>query len=105
MNIGNLTAVESLLFGSTGVVLRSSGVRKDLRLLKSTQYSFYWYLTFKSFLGKRGDSYDRFLIRIREMLESIYIIYQIIPNFLIFFSNSLVDFNFFNFNNLILDNN
>lgn len=105
VNIGNLTAVESLLFGSTGVVLRSSGIRKDLRLLKSTQYSFYWYLTFKSFLGKRGDSYDRFLIRIREMLESIYIIYQIIPNFLVFFSNTLMDFNFFNFNNLILDDN
>lgn len=37
------------------------------------------------------------------MLESIYIIYQIIPNFLIFFSNCTFDFNFFNFNNSLLE--
>jgi len=33
-----------------------------------------------SFLGKRGDSYDRFLIRIREMYESINIVFQVISN-------------------------
>lgn len=33
-----------------------------------------------SFLGKRGDSYDRFLIRIREMYESINIVFQILIN-------------------------
>jgi NADH:ubiquinone oxidoreductase subunit D len=33
-----------------------------------------------SFLGKRGDSYDRFLIRVREMYESINIIFQILSN-------------------------
>lgn len=103
VNIGNLMASEALNFGSSGVVLRSSGIKKDLRILKSTQYSFYWYLTFQSFLGKRGDSYDRFLIRIREMIESIYIIYQIIPNFLLFFSNKYINFNFFNFANILLD--
>ena len=37
------------------------------------------------------------------MLESIYIIYQIIPNFLVFFSSTIGDFNFFHFNNYILD--
>jgi NADH:ubiquinone oxidoreductase subunit D len=31
-------------------------------------------------LGKRGDSYDRFLIRIREMYESINIVFQILGN-------------------------
>lgn len=33
-----------------------------------------------SFLGKRGDSYDRFLIRVREMYESINIVFQVITN-------------------------
>jgi NADH dehydrogenase (ubiquinone) Fe-S protein 2 len=34
----------------------------------------------QSFLGKRGDSYDRFLIRIREMYESINIVFQVLSN-------------------------
>ena len=34
----------------------------------------------QSYLGKRGDSYDRFLIRIREMYESINIVFQILSN-------------------------
>lgn len=38
----------------------------------------------QGFLGKRGDSYDRFLIRIREMYESVNIIYQILSNLTIF---------------------
>jgi NADH-quinone oxidoreductase subunit D len=33
-----------------------------------------------SFLGKRGDSYDRFLIRVREMYESVNIVFQILTN-------------------------
>ena len=33
-----------------------------------------------SFLGKRGDSYDRFLIRVREMYESINIVFQVLSN-------------------------
>lgn len=33
-----------------------------------------------SFLGKRGDSYDRFLIRVREMYESVHIVFQILSN-------------------------
>lgn len=34
----------------------------------------------RSFLGKRGDSYDRFLIRVREMYESISIVFQVLTN-------------------------
>lgn len=62
--------------------MRSAGIKKDLRILKSSSYAYYWFLKFRSFLGKTGDCFDRFIIRIREMLESIYIIYQVIPNFL-----------------------
>jgi NADH-quinone oxidoreductase subunit D len=34
----------------------------------------------QGYLGKRGDSYDRFLIRVREMYESVNIIFQILTN-------------------------
>lgn len=88
------------LFGTSGVVARSAGFKKDLRLLKSTTYSYYWFLNFKSFLGRIGDCYDRFLIRIREMLESIYIIYQILPNFLTLFTTSSSTLQFNPFNNI-----
>lgn len=88
VKIGVIDAETAPLFAASGVVLRSSGLKKDLRLLKNTSYAYYWYLTFRSFLGKTGDCYDRFIIRIREMLESIFIIYQIIPNFLAIFNSN-----------------
>ena len=34
----------------------------------------------QSYLGKRGDSYDRFLIRVREMYESVNIVFQVLSN-------------------------
>jgi len=34
----------------------------------------------QSFLGKRGDAYDRFLIRVREMYESVHIVFQVLAN-------------------------
>jgi NADH-quinone oxidoreductase subunit D len=43
----------------------------------------------QSYLGKRGDSYDRFLIRIREMFESVNIVFQIITNLTINFNKYL----------------
>lgn len=89
-------------FGTSGVVARSAGIKKDIRLLKSTTYSYYWYLNFKSFLGHTGDCYDRFIIRIREMLESTYIIYQILPNFLSL-KNRNTSLKPFNFMNLIAE--
>jgi len=64
----------------TGPIIRSVGVKKDIRFLRSETYSHYWFLSIQGFLGKRGDSYDRFLIRIREMYESVNIIFQILSN-------------------------
>lgn len=40
-----------------------------------------------SFLGKRGDSYDRFLIRVREMYESINIVFQVLSNLTVIENN------------------
>jgi NADH:ubiquinone oxidoreductase subunit D len=51
-----------------------------MRFLKSETYSHYWFLSINGFIGKRGDSYDRFLIRMREMYESVNIIFQILSN-------------------------
>ena len=41
INIGSLGADKAVSFGATGVVLRSTGVKKDLRLLANSSYSFY----------------------------------------------------------------
>jgi NADH-quinone oxidoreductase subunit D len=56
------------------------GVKKDMRFYKSETYASYWFISMHSFLGKRGDSYDRFLIRVREMYESINIVFQVLSN-------------------------
>jgi len=36
-----------------------------MRFLRSETYAHYWFLSIQGYLGKKGDSYDRFLIRIR----------------------------------------
>lgn len=81
VRIGSINLVDALTYGATGPVARSVGLKSDLRAHKDSSYSNYSYLSFKSFLGKRGDSYDRFLIRMREMYESINIIFQLLTNF------------------------
>ena len=99
VNIGNLNLIDSFNYGISGPIIRSIGVKKDLRFNKSETYSFYWFLTIKGYLGKRGDSYDRFLIRIRELYESTFIITQVISNLTFFFKNNNLNnnlnFNFF----------
>ncbi|RZK04247.1 MAG: NADH-quinone oxidoreductase subunit C, partial [Pantoea sp.] len=57
---------------------RSIGIKRDLRLDKLETYANYYYLNFRSFVGQNGDSYDRFLIRMNEMTESLNIINQVI---------------------------
>lgn len=80
VNIGGVNVADVCNYGLTGPVARAAGVKKDLRFLKSETYAHYWFLSMQSFLGKKGDSYDRFLIRIREMYESVNIIFQILSN-------------------------
>ena len=100
VNIGSISYEEALKYGSTGVVLRSAGGKKDLRFIKADCYSFYWFLQMQSYLGKRGDCYDRFLIRIREMYESISIVFQIISQLTVSegpLASENTSFNFFSF--------
>jgi len=80
VGIGSLNINDAISYAATGPVIRSVGIRKDMRFYKSETYASYWFLSLHSFLGKRGDSYDRFLIRIREMYESVNIVFQVLSN-------------------------
>jgi len=78
VNIGIFNYQTCLDYGLTGVMSRSVGLKRDLRLSKLETYSNYYFLNFRGFLGQHGDSYDRFLIRMNEMAESLNIINQVI---------------------------
>ena len=80
VNIGTLNFNDAYAYGATGPIIRSVGIKKDIRFLKSETYAHYWFLSIQGYLGKRGDSYDRFLIRVREMYESVNIIFQVLTN-------------------------
>ena len=74
VDIGVVTADQALDWGFSGVMLRASGVLWDLR--KSQPYDVYDRLAFDIPIGTRGDCYDRYLIRIEEMRQSLRIIMQ-----------------------------
>jgi NADH:ubiquinone oxidoreductase subunit D len=59
-------------------MLRGSGINHDLR--REQPYEIYDKLEFMIPIGKNGDSYDRYCVRIQEMRESLKIIFQIINN-------------------------
>lgn len=72
VDIGVVTAEKAIEWGFSGVMLRGSGIPWDLR--KSTAYEIYSELDFLVPTGSSGDCYDRYLIRIEEMRESLKII-------------------------------
>lgn len=74
VDIGVVTAEEALNWGFSGVMLRGSGVPWDLR--KTQPYDSYNQFVFDVPVGTRGDCYDRYLIRVEEMRQSIDIILQ-----------------------------
>jgi NADH-quinone oxidoreductase subunit D len=53
---------------------RSCGVKRDLRLSIKDSYSGYNNLSFKSYYGMNGDCFDRYLIRMLEMAESLQLV-------------------------------
>lgn len=106
VHIGSLNSRDVLSTGATGPIARSVGVKKDLRFVKSETYAHYWFLSLQGYLGKRGDSYDRFLIRFREMYESLNVIFQLLSSFTLLSFDSLSGSasnkaNFFSFFELI----
>jgi len=76
VDIGVASAEEALAWGWTGPMLRSTGIAWDLR--RSQPYEIYNELEFKVAIGSAGDCYDRFMMRLAEMRESVKIIRQCI---------------------------
>ncbi|KAJ2758460.1 ndufs2, NADH ubiquinone oxidoreductase 49 kd subunit [Coemansia sp. BCRC 34490] len=74
VDVGKITSQEALDWGITGPMLRSTGVRYDIR--KSAPYEVYDRMEFDVPIGTKGDVYDRYLIRMEEMRQSIRIIKQ-----------------------------
>jgi NADH-quinone oxidoreductase subunit D len=73
--VGNLTAEEALALSVTGPVLRSTGVPWDLR--RTMPYLDYDKLDFDVIVGKYGDNFDRYSVRLNEIRESIKLVRQI----------------------------
>lgn len=76
VDIGILDADQAIAWGCTGPVLRASGVVWDLR--KVQPYEVYDQLTFRVPTGTKGDCYDRYLVRVAEMRESVSMMQQCI---------------------------
>jgi NADH-quinone oxidoreductase subunit D len=74
VDIGIISAAEALDWGFTGPMLRGSGVPWDLR--KSQPYMVYDRMKFDVPIGKTGDCYDRYLVRVEEMRQSLRIVMQ-----------------------------
>ncbi|XP_065898947.1 NADH-ubiquinone oxidoreductase 49 kDa subunit-like [Dysidea avara] len=74
VDIGIITAQQAMDWGFSGVVLRGSGIRWDLR--KVQPYDAYDKMDFDVPIGKHGDCYDRYLCRVEEMRQSLRIIHQ-----------------------------
>jgi NADH-quinone oxidoreductase subunit D len=75
-NVTPMSAEDCINFGVTGPVLRASGVNYDVR--KAYPYTSYEDFDFDIPLGKNGDVYDRYLVRLIEMRQSIRIVRQAI---------------------------
>jgi NADH-quinone oxidoreductase subunit D len=73
-NVGNISAKDCIALGVTGPVLRASGVKWDVR--KAQPYAAYKQFDFEIPTGQNGDTYDRYLVRMAEMRQSLRIIQQ-----------------------------
>lgn len=69
---------DAIAWGYTGPCLRAAGVNYDLR--KVSPYYFYKDVDFEIPLGSNGDAFDRYLVRMEEMRQSLRIITQVLDN-------------------------
>lgn len=72
VDVGVVSGAQALDWGFSGVMLRGSGCPWDLR--RSQSYEVYDQLSFSVPVGSRGDCYDRYLVRVEEMRQSIRLI-------------------------------
>ena len=77
-NVGILTPQDAIDMGATGPVLRGSGIRWDIR--KAFPYAAYDQFQFDIPIGERGDTYDRYLVRMEEMRQSRRIVLQAVDS-------------------------
>lgn len=76
VDIGVVTSEQAQAWGFSGPMLRGSSIAWDLR--KSQPYEVYGEMDFDIPVGKNGDCYDRYLVRVEEMYQSVKIIRQCI---------------------------
>ena len=74
VDIGTISQADAIAWGFTGPCIRGSGVAWDLR--KAQPYEVYDRMDFDVVVGKHGDCYDRFMVRMEEMRQSLRIIRQ-----------------------------
>lgn len=74
VDVGVVSAEQAMHWGFSGVMLRGSGIEWDLR--RSNAYEVYDNLHFDVPVGKNGDCYDRYLVRMEEMRQSLRIVSQ-----------------------------
>ena len=77
IGVGVLKAADAIQLSTCGPLLRSTGVKYDVR--RADPYSIYPELDFDIPVGKNGDIFDRYAIRMQEMHESLRILRQILP--------------------------
>jgi len=73
-NVGVISGPDCIALGVTGPVLRASGVKWDVR--KAQPYANYSKFDFEIPVGTNGDTYDRYLVRMQEMRQSMRIVEQ-----------------------------
>ena len=73
-NVGVLNAEDCKAYGVTGPLLRAAGVKWDLR--KAQPYSGYQHYDFEIPTRANGDTYDRYVVRMQEMRQSVRIVRQ-----------------------------
>jgi NADH-quinone oxidoreductase subunit C/D len=77
IGVGYLSPEDAIAYSTAGPVLRASGVAYDVR--RAEPYSYYEHLDFDVAVRYNGDIYDRYLIRIDEMWQSLRILEQVLP--------------------------
>ena len=76
--VGKISAEDAIAWGYTGPLLRAAGVAQDIR--KTKPYYIYDQLDFDIPVGSTGDCYDRYLVRVEEMKQSLRIVEQVCKN-------------------------
>jgi NADH-quinone oxidoreductase subunit D/NADH-quinone oxidoreductase subunit C/D len=78
IGVGYLSPEDAIAYSTAGPVLRASGVAYDVR--RAEPYSYYEHLDFDIAVRYNGDIYDRYLVRMDEMRQSLRILEQVLPH-------------------------